>query len=413
MQSISVGIVVFDSKSEPRSGLCSLAGGNPFRITCIGDLDTSTVWISNLDFEDLFNARLLDNPRLRGNDFFRMKLDRLALEFGLDLDLNLHDGIQQLSAAASRIVNYGSSTYGFTQLQRSLKDSIQQVLLSDNTVFHQTPAVSEAIKNSFLASQRCYGKLNNGISIPLRFSRTWYCRLLLSMPVPNGQWRITGVKFPIENKVNCRSGEGSVVYNFLQKLHNERPFLARISSRSANPNVDRLIDFVDNKEHRDWVPGHEAVNIAFYSDVTLHELLVCDEYTTIDDDPKFRFPHSHISDDMSLSAGVIAENHWVSLASVIKGSGFGGRPKNILTPTASWLRAWDRLFCFKAAYELHKQGYFVRSYGVGTINIHCDTTSDKIKNLISVASQIGLTPPLGIVQMSKFDAALERRLNGN
>jgi hypothetical protein len=412
MHPISVGVVFFDSRLDPRGGIASLSGGTPVRITCVGDLDSSAVWISNLDFENLLNARLLDNPRIRGSDFFRMKLDRLALEYGVDLDLNLSDGIQSLSAAASRIVNYATLTYGFTNLQRSLRETIQGVILSEMPVLHQTPAVSDAIKNAFLASQRCYGKLNNGISVPLRFNRTWYCRQLLSMPVPNGQWRLTGVKLPIENKVTCRAGVGSVVYGFLLKLHEERPFLARISSRSANPKVDRLIDFVDNREQRDWVPGHEAVNIAFYSDVTIHELLVCDEYLILDQEPKLRFPHSHISDDMSISAGVIAENHWCSLASVIKTNGFGGRQKTVHTSIASWLRAWDRLFCFKAALELQKHGYFVRSYGVGTVNIHCESSPDKVKSLLSLGSTLGLTPPLGIIEMSKFDSVLEGRLNG-
>lgn len=413
MNSVNVGIVVFDTKHDPRVGIASLSGGTPVRITCIGDLDSSAVWISNLDFDDLLNARLLDNPRIRGCDFFRMKLDRLALEYGIDLELNVNEAIKGLSSAASRIVSYAALTYGFSSLQRTLRETIQSVILQNFPLHHQTPAVTEAIKNAFLAHQRCYGKLKDGISIPLRFNRTWYCRQLLSMPVPNGQWRLTGVKLPIENKVTCRSGVGSVVYSFLQKLHEERPFLARISSRSANPTVDRLIDFVDNREQRDWVPGHEAVNIAFYSDVTIHELLVCDEYIVLDENPSLRFPHSHISDDMSLSAGVIAENHWCSLSSVIKTNSFGGRQKNMHTSIASWIRAWDRLYCFKAALELQKHGYFVRSYGVGTINIHCESSPEKVKTLLNIAASMGLTPPLGIIQMSKFDSVLEGRLNGN
>lgn len=412
MQSFKVGIVCFDSKTDPRSGIASLAGGEPTRVTCVGDLDTSAVWISNLDFEDMLTARLLDNPRLRGNDFFRMKLDRLALEFGVDLLTNLHEGIKQLSAAASRIVNYTCVTYGVTQVQRSLRETIQRVILKDSPIHHQTPAVADAIKNAFLANQRCYGKLNQGISIPLRYSRTWYCRQLLSMQVPVGQWRLTGAKLPLENKVTCRSGPGSLVYQYLLALCSDRPFLARISSKSTNPKVDRLIDFVDNREQRDWVPGHEAVNIAFYSDVTVHELLVCDEYTSLDQVPSYRFPHSHISDDMSLSAGIIAENHWVSLASIVKIDGFGGKPRSVHTAAASWLRAWDRLYCFKAAMEIQSHGYFIRSYGVGTINIHCDSSPEKIKDLIGLAATIGLSPPLGIIQMSKFDSVLERRLNG-
>lgn len=412
MQAISVGVVCFDNKTDPRSGLASLAGGEPTRITCVGDLDTASVWISNLEFEDLLTSRLIDNPRLRGSDFFRMKLDRLALEFGVDLVSNLHEGIKDISAAASRIVNYTAVTYGVTQLQRTLKETIQKVVLKDVPLQHQTPAVADAIKNAFLANQRCYGKLRDGISIPLRFNRTWYCRQLLSMPVPTGQWRLTGVKFPIVNKVNCRFGPGSVVYEFLLNLCGQNPFLARISSKSTSASVDRLIDFVDNREQRDWVPGHEAVNIAHYSDVTVHELLVCDDYVVLGEDQRFRFPHSHISDDLSLSSGILAENHWVSLASIVKVDGFGGKPRSVHTAAASWLRAWDRLYCFKVAMEMQKHGYFVSSYGVGTVNIHCESSPDKIRALITTASQLGLAPPLGIIQMSKFDAALERRLNG-
>lgn len=412
MHQLNVGIVYFDSRAEPRAGIASLAGGEPVRISCIGDLDTSAVWISNLDFEDMLNARLIDNPRLRGNDFFRMKLDRLALEVGVNIESNLSLAVKQLSAVANRIAGYAANTYDLSGFQRSLKETIQRTLIRDEPLVHQTPAVADAVKNAFLANQRCYGKLSQGIGIPLRFSRTWYCRQLLSMPVPTGLWRLTGIKFPIENKVSCRSGPASIVYQFLLNLYGQKPFLARITSRSTNPGVDRLLDFVDNREQRDWVPGHEAVNIAHYSDVTVHEVLVADEYIVLAENPKFAFPHSHISDDLSISAGIVAENHWISLASMVKVDGFGGRQKSVYTPAATWLRAWDRLFCFKAALELHEAGYFVRSYGVGTINVHCESSHNKIKSLIDTAAKLGLSPPLGIVQMSMFDDALERRLNG-
>ena len=393
-----VGIAIFDNPANPLSGVCSLAGSEAVRFRTVGDLLSDCIWVTNLSFQQAYSHRLHNNPKIKLSNFFRIELERIAIELGLDLQKKPNSSIQLLSQIADRTVSLSTRVYGIDRYKESLKRSIEDVILLPVEP-EMTPFVAQVIDNSFKPYQNCWGPRNpENAEYYLRFQRTNYAKTLLTLPVPFGTWRRVNNKFPLKNS-SVKSGKESRIYKFLEELTAAKPALLKVSVKDVHPAVAHLLDYGQGTEQREWVPVQEIAQIAAYSDVTILDMLVCENMEPVNPNLLEQLKSLDAAQNSSYSYGLIAESHLHAIFSKRKITRNGVK-ENITPVRASWLRAWDRVICFSVAAKLESHGFRVLSYGIGNIQVSCHERD--LSRLTEVAKSLNLTMPMAMVEHLAF-----------
>lgn len=393
-----VGVALFDNPTNPLSGICSLAGSEVIRFRTVGDLLSDCIWITNLTFQQAYSHRLHNNPKIKISNFFRLELERIAVELSLDIHKRPNHAAQVLSQIADRTVSLATRIYGIDKYKDSLKRSIEEVILLPVEP-EMTPFVTQVIENSYKPYQNCWGQRNpENAEYYLRFQRTNYAKMLLNLPVPLGSWRRVNNKFPLKNS-SIKSGKNSRIYKFLEELTAIKPALLKVSVKDVNPGVAHLLDYGQGTEQREWVPVQEIAQIAAYSDVTILDMLVCENMEPVNPNLLEHLNHLDAAQNASFSFGLIAESHLHAIFSkrkILK----NGIKENVTPIRASWLRAWDRVICFSAAAKLESHGFRVLSYGIGNIQVSC--SEKELGRLTELAKNLNLTVPMAMVEHLSF-----------
>jgi hypothetical protein len=167
-------------------------------------------------------------------------------------------------------------------------------------------------------------------------------------------------------------------------LESDRPVLAEVEldMSRADSEYAQLAAFgkktASRMELRKWVSHPELIWLTRVTPLIIKSVYVSAGYRPMHG--KMQLP-KHLTDDplmrLSYSAGLLAENHWVSLASDEYSKGL---KKKMLTARAVWLRASDRALCFMLARRAHDQGFNVTGYGAGAIRIQI-TRSELVRAL--------------------------------
>ena len=148
-----------------------------------------------------------------------------------------------------------------------------------------------------------------------------------------------------------------------------------------------------NNEPRRWAPVHEVAQlVALGVRVRVDQLIVAEGVTTLDE--SYSLPQWTLGglEELSLSAGIVAQNWWMALATprYVKKSG------KRFTPRAAWLRAWDRLTMLRAALGLHRAGFHVSGYG--SAQVHVVVPPALFDDLLEHAKHNDLVPQTRIVR---------------
>ena len=390
ISSVRCGVAIFDDVRNPAGGIASLCGDNTFRFTTVGDLPSEHIWITNLTFKDAYAVRLHNNPKIKLSNFFRTELDRLCHELGLDLQTKRNETVMSLSKVSDRVLSLAMSIYGITRFKDSLRKTLEDSILPESEPDH-SPLIGAAIDSSFKYHQLCWGKRNpNNINFYLRFPRTKFAQFVSALPVPQGAWQQITDKFPLKNN-SVKRGTGSRVYELLEKITARQPALVKIGVADVDPAVAHLLDYGNGTDGREWVPVQEAAQIAAFADVTIHGLIIADGYITLEQSYAKKIHMLDSGQINGLSYGLLAENHLHAIYSKRKLK-VNGQYQSITTARASFLRAWDRIACFKTAIQLEKKRFQVLSYGAGTIQVSC--SEDQVTELKAAAVELGLSPPI-------------------
>lgn len=389
-QTIKVGVAFFDDPDSPASGLCSLQGHRAITFRTPGDLDSDCIWITNQTFQQALRCRLQNNQKLRRSDFFRVELERIAVELNLDLKNGRDRAITYLSQVADRTVNLAKTIYQFDRVKDTLRKTIEDVVF-DKLEMEEKPYLADAIAQSFKPYQYCYGARNpDYVDYYLRFPRTTYAKLISQLPVPSGGWRRVSDKLPLENKT-VRAGVNSQVYAFLEELTDKRPALLKVSVTEVDPRFAHLLDYGQGSEQREWVPLPEVAQIAAYANVKILDMLVADGIEKPAEQFAKYLQSMDQSREASYSFGLVCESHLHAMFSKRKQT-VHGQQKSCTSARASWLRAWDRVICFSAAAEIEKCGFRVLSYGIG--NIQVSSSEGDLAKLLQVSKRLKLTAPM-------------------
>jgi hypothetical protein len=403
------GFALFDNTQLPKEGFASIAGRKPRRIESIGDLDSDIIWISNLNFNESFDANINRSPKMRRNDFLRVPIQRLAREIGVNLVDNPEHGVALISEAINRLMTKASQVYGFYRPEDTLRNTLEKILLNKNSDFENQTVAQQALNNAFQSFQPCYGNIPQGVqNVQFRWSRTHFANTILRMPYPKGEWSVYQGRLPEKNKDR---GKSSDMYDFLEDLGNSQPALCKIKVANISPEVDELLDFTYGTECREWMPIHEVIKLAEYAVVNIKNILVCEKYTTAKEEG-LDLPDEGPVSDLSLSYGLLAENMWLSISSKQK-TLRAGRHTEWVSARAVWLRAWDRVICLDAALEFKSQNFHVSSYGLGSVNLL--VWPELFGGAIDTALSLKMSPPIWLLddadmQIEEAEKELELKI---
>lgn len=399
------GVVFFDNPECPEQGYASEAGGIVFRIASIGDLKSDVVWVTNLEYEQMSRFNLWRNPKLKRCSFFRENLYRVAKELGLSVNSSGNVHVRVLSELVDRIMRIASRHYQIDVIGSTFKDTVSQSLITPLVEADAGGSgnllVDECLNEAHNVYQICYGLYpSDHVTVNLKFSKVFYANEIMGMPVPFGSW--TAVKDAPSGWSSSHKSSHSPVFAYLSELSKSRPLLCNIAIKNVDKEFAELLDIANGSSRRNWVTGQEAMLLAYYGDICIKEIFCAEAYQDLTERLDLNLPSEGVVGELSVSMGILAENHWTSLASERKVQ-IHGVERKIKPARAVWMRSWDRLMCWKAAKALKSAGYLVRGYGVGSVDV--SVLPARLGPLMEFAAGMGLSSPLWLI--SAYDQYLE------
>jgi len=367
------GAVFFDDPENPEEAWATIHGNEPERVGGTGDLPSDVIWVSNVDWNSAMQSGLISHPNIKISTFFRSDIKTLSREFGFNEDKNV-EASQHFAEIFDRVVRLLIKHYNVTKLESTLKDSMRPTLLSPDRSKGKKN-LDYAIESAMQTFQRCEGRTPKGSKmLSFRFPRVEYARKLLEFPVPLGNWK------QVRGQV--------ITADDVSKKFAEKPVLCKISIRDIDPTVANLVSFSNgSKEPRFWATSQEIYYLSKVSDIEIQSTYVCEGYES--PSAKRDVINEGKAGELSVSCGLIAENHWVSMASPYKGQ---FSKINIYSDRATWMRAWDRMLCFVSAKRFADAGFHISSYGTGSILVAIPPSM--LDYALEIAGELRMIPPV-------------------
>lgn len=390
MAEVKFGCVRFDDPHQHEAGWAALAGQKPFRVRGTEDLASDTAWITNLDFDLMFDSGLSGHARFRrqdylGEPFYYMSEPDKLPKYDLVKSVGIaeeHSPVQVAFGAAifARVMRMAERFLGMNEVpQQDLCGGLRNLLDYDPVLPERlVMAMSEAdIPNVFCESHRSH----DGRILVFLLPRVAHARMLLNHPLPDpsAEWKqVAKTSLPTPEK----AGEWAARCNL--------PGLMRVTVHQTERSMNPLINYGSGgKAKRFWVTTHELISLAKTSEVTVHEAFLCQNIL-----PPSRFAAviNNFKDthELSLSAGLFAQALWVALAKQRKPPSWIAKGQPSANPGAPFLRAADRHMCLVKAMELQMHGFEIVGYGRGKVRVFTMADDNQIAD---IARKLDLIPP--------------------
>lgn len=389
-----IGVVTFNSKTAPTSGIACVAG----EASAVKDFErrneiaSDVIWVS--DAKDAVNAQ-----NFRASGYFRSGLKAIAEDLGVSLQGdNTADGLRVVADTVGRARDILAHAYPWRDFSEdwSHKDA-------PSCIMKVLPATGEILQNLESPLRQAYQSFSvvpdrgfpdgqaQGI-FSLRANRLRYAQYICSTKVPTGSWVASNVQM---------GGHGLDQY-----LNPDRPCLVEVSiefTTSLSAKVTpALTAFGSNSGMgrapiRKWVSQIELAWLVEHANVHISSAYFC-EMPGSSLSEAHQLPAALTADPiyaLSVAAGLVAECHWTALSSLTSmrrpGPSATARYVDLASPTAVWLRAADRAYCFEMAKIVAERGYIVTSYGYGTVSFF--GPKNNIVEIMDLADQLGTCHP--------------------
>ncbi len=360
----------------------SVAGAPARRIQSPHDLDSDVVWYTNLNHNQMWQARLHEDPKVRTSGWLRTSLFQLADELGLDAPLVAPDvAASALATLANRVVEVAHRDYGVRPQSRyQLNDDFASQLGAPKSAIpddYYDPCfkdIAEHVSVRVVANQAHSGYEP---TVTFRTNRVRHAREILATPVPpDTGWRAYA------------PGASEDLSRLTQ------PFLVDCKVIDVRPAVAEVLSWgVGAKRQRSWVTDIEWRALSELADVQVKRVMVCDAPAAPVPQAALVPAQSHA--ELSMTAGLIAEQVWTAITMSRPYRGADRR----YTAAAAWLRAADRMRMFHFAQSLYAQGLNVSSYGVGNVVVRYPEGG--LGRALRTASNVGLLPPASKVALAR------------
>lgn len=389
-----IGVCIFDEPSRGGSGWSSKGGAPAERITDYGNLSNDTIWVTNINYRDYKNIGLANHHNIYDDQFFRTSIKLIQSELGL-----LSDNKKAASAISSiftRVMTNITKTSNIqlSDLKYRLSPSITSKYLPPS--YRMKPSgkyaseLIEVFKQSTQQNQHSLGVRppKGSQALPFCYPRATYYKYLLTLPVPSGNnWkplkqtqdeRIIGIDDGTEIK-----GTKSFISKLTEWSKTDAIFL-KIKVYSTDPEYSSFATFGHGSwEHRQWASLPEVIELSKFSKIGILK----GYQTTLG---RLDLPEEVIMNgkDYSYSYGLFLENIWNSISSPIIGTKFN-------TAIAAYMRAYDRIFCLRAAHCFTRMNYLIGSSGSGRVMVY--STPSDFDDISRIAIENNLLPPLEII----------------
>lgn len=394
---IKCGYIHFDDPVLHDSGWLADIEHPPIRLgeKETGELDNEHIWLSNLDWDIMQQANLLNNVRFRLNNFLGDKTTNIAdrLGFILTNTEQVRAFVEIMPTIFSRVMQYACTYTGITDVhQESLCKSLRQVLIKeiDNVMDPPERAkyFDESKQNFTSTIKDAFEKEEE--KLELFIPPDAECNFIFSQYYPKvkANWKILNLK----NK-----DEKAQLIDLKKK---NACGLVKVSVYGFTPAFEKFYNFgyaTSKQGSRQWVTLDEAIFLSceaehvefkevFYTEETFRPDALKEIKNSIPERSRY-----------SLSGMIFLHNLWRSMA-VLNINRW--RTNTIRVNTmAPFVRFYDRYLCMTYALELYKQGFRISGYGSGKIYIGCENIDPIF--ILTGCRTAGLIPPILNVKLNE------------
>lgn len=390
-----IGVVTFNSKTVPTSGVACVAGDSgavkPFERR--NEIASDVIWVS--DARDAVNAQ-----NFRAGNYFRSTLKSIAEDLGVSLQgENTADGLRVVGETIGRARDILAHAYPWRDFSedwshRDVPSCISKILPSTGDILQNLESpLRQAYQAFSVVPDRGFPDGQAQAIFSLRANRLRYAQYICATRVPHGTWVTSTVQ-----------SAGALSLDFY--LNPDRPCLVEVSLEFTTSLSDKIApsltafgssSAMGRAPIRKWVSQIELAWLVEHANVHVSSAYFC-ERPGMPLDAAHQLPAALTADPiyaLSVAAGLVAECHWTALSSLssIKRASPGATARyvDLASPTAVWLRAADRAYCFEMAKIVAKRGYLVSSFGYGTVNFF--GPKNNIQEIMDLSDQLGTCHP--------------------
>lgn len=362
-----VGVMLYDNPNECTSGHASVNGTPATYVRQHSDLANNVIWITNGAFSQYISQGHRNVHNLRAPGFFRTQIPQIGADLGLDMGgANASSVAPVLSLIASRTFKLAAQSYEWKPNELANADTLHENIKSrfPRDAILNNPALERALQSAFQTDSALSRAdfIPNSVFLTLRMNRLAHARKVLACPIPDDAWEyVPGVRLPDTQRERLAFC-----------VAHETPILAEveIDMARADSQYAALAAFgqkaTSRMALREWVSHPELVWLSRFAPLDIKSVFRSHHYKALPE--RAQLPAALMDPllELSYSAGLLAENHWMSLAS----DEYNKLTKRkSLTSRAVWLRAADRALCFTLAKKALDKGFTVTGYGTGAIRV--------------------------------------------
>jgi len=382
------GVCLFHDPMHPSDGLACAGSEKVWPIASLAELDTATVWWTNIPYAVFSRLRLYRRPNLRSDQLLRMHAAALLAELGIggEPPQVLVRMLYQLVYRITRFLadNYQMSCKGMVRLDWEFRG---RMLRRGQPLKGALGGLAHAARDAHSYIHiPTYGTPPGSETRTYMLPRTSHLRSLLALPYPDpsGTWE----------QVNYRTPRLIEPDRLPSPLTLDTPAFVRINIRKGDPDYFSHTPFVRasgrNTQMRTWATLPEAMNYARHGEVEISKAWV-GRYAPL----KLLIPPPGEALDFSISAALVAEAMFFALSGLSKPEHSNG-----LDVIAAWLLACDRLVTQRLASEIYDQGFHPMSHG--SMRVVVAGHYADLDEMDRMAISLGLEPPL-VVMDEAFD----------
>lgn len=398
---MKVGVCLFDDVDIASSGWISIAGLDSARINDMAELRSDVFWITNIPYRKFRENNFNHSQNMSDDQFFRTKLESIIKEITSSEDPEVQ--CKLASQTLHRVAELGDYYFNVKigedneyRYQHMLQSSLLTNDMRRNPKGDSEVDIKEAIEQSYQMNQSSTQKNNarGSKAESFVFPRASYAKWLLNMEYPTGnEW--TEIEINTSEKESLIIGyeDGAIlpktkkVIEDFKDIDKKEAAFFRITVLSSKPNYSRISKFGAsgiNQSVRRWATLPEVIDILRYSKVEIfYGYKIKKEKIKID---------QRIFEDYeySISKGILLENVWVALASPPY-----SRSRDNVSAIGSYMRAYDRIACGRAAATFMDHSYTVGSYGLGRVQVFLRKNEHKGAKQIALNNE--LMPRMGLM----------------
>lgn len=365
-QKKNLGIAFFDNQYDGSSPGTAFKNGGNFRFNHINDLDSDTLWVTNIGFQEFKKQKLYLKPNLQNDTFLGRPLPSIYSWLGLENSSNIKKG-KCLENIAVNVDEYLSHYYGINledqkfSLTYAFKDSLFPKEYNDRADASRNYNLYSAARDSYVALQYPTATPKKEIITTYQLSLNKYLNALFNLTYPeyNATWKL------IKNDNAVQLDETKLK----EVLDGYEHGFVEVSIRNVNPSVSKFAPFSRAKigyrkqSIRKWCSIPEALLYSHFGQVDVKQAYVTNNTSKLN----LNFAPLPEKVSHSLSSEIIS----YCLLSAI--SPFTQQPPSYIDVISSYISMYDRLYLFKLAKVLYEKGFEVLNFGRGKITLGFST----------------------------------------